>query len=88
MSAASLPERVESLRRAVEYGLARGKTNLVVDLDLLADLLRAQQQRDDLLRAARQVIGCLSRAAGDAGPTASRKKGRRPTKGGPAGQGR
>jgi hypothetical protein len=61
---------MESLRRAVGYGLAHGKTNLVVDLDLLADLLRAQQQRDDLLRAARQVVGCLSRAAGGAAPTA------------------
>src|SRR5262249_11871922 len=32
-------ERIESLRRAVEYGQANGKRNLVVDLDVLAELL-------------------------------------------------
>jgi hypothetical protein len=32
-------ERIESLRRAVRYGLANGKTNLIVDLDVLAAIL-------------------------------------------------
>lgn len=35
----TIPERLESLKRGVQYGLDNDKKNMIVDLDLLAVIL-------------------------------------------------
>ena len=35
-----MEEKIEGLKRAVKYGLANGKRNMIVDLDILAVLLQ------------------------------------------------
>jgi len=39
-------DRIQSLRRAVEFGLATGKRNLIVDLEVLAEILQIPRLSD------------------------------------------
>lgn len=48
-----MSDRIGGLRRAVTYGQGAGKTNMIVDLDVLAALL---DQRDALLVACRATL--------------------------------
>lgn len=49
-------ERIAVLRRMVSYGLEHGRSNLIVDLDLLDYLLKAEAAKTDLLNASQLLM--------------------------------
>jgi hypothetical protein len=42
-----MKDRIDSLKRAVQYGLENGKKNVIVELDLLAAILNMTTRADD-----------------------------------------
>lgn len=60
-----LLERVESLKRIVDYGLVNGKVNMIVYLDVLQELFN---QRAKLLQAVRSALTSLSQTRGQVPP--------------------
>jgi hypothetical protein len=64
-----MPQTTNDLRRAVAFGLAHGKTNMVADLAPLSELLVAH---DALLAALREVGPLLERLGSSGGLAAVR----------------
>jgi hypothetical protein len=52
-------EKIQLLRRAVQYGLKNGKKNMIVDLDVLREILYWVPSNEGYYREKiKQMVGC------------------------------